>query len=94
MHCLGEADGGCNKLFRLVAVDRLDQRVAGGKMTVESPGPDTRGSRDLIEAGPRPFFSEGGLRGFEQADAVALRIRARLAGSSGLPLIDHVENTP
>jgi hypothetical protein len=66
-------------------------------MTIESAGPYTRGPRDLIEAGPRSFFSEGGLRRFEQADAVALGIGARFAGGSGLLLlfvIDHAENTP
>jgi hypothetical protein len=63
-------------------------------MAVESPGPDTSGARDLIEAGVGSLFSEGGLRDFEQANAVPLRIGARLAGGSGLLLIDHAENTP
>jgi hypothetical protein len=44
---LREAVGSCNELLSLVAVDRRHQRVAGGKMAVESPGPDTSGSRDL-----------------------------------------------
>jgi hypothetical protein len=48
---LREAGGGYDKLLGLVAVDRRDQRVAGGKMAVERPGPDTSGARDLIEAG-------------------------------------------
>jgi hypothetical protein len=63
-------------------------------MTVESPGPYAGGPRDLVEAGPRPFLGKSGLRGFEQADAVALRIGARLADGCCLPLVDHAENTP
>jgi hypothetical protein len=47
-----------------------------------------------MEAGPRSLLSEGGLRRFEQADAVALRIGSRLADSSGFTLIDHVEKYP
>jgi hypothetical protein len=35
---LREAAGGYDKLLGLVAVDRRDQRVAGGEMAVESPG--------------------------------------------------------
>ena len=61
---LREAVGGCNKLLGLVAVDRRDQRVAGGEMAVESPGPDTRGPRDLIEADAGSLFSKSGLRRF------------------------------
>jgi hypothetical protein len=91
---LREAIGGCDKLFGLVAVDRRDQRVAGGEMAVESPGPDTSGARDLIEAGVGSLFCEGGLRRFEQADAVALRVGSRLSDSSGIVLIGHAENTP
>jgi hypothetical protein len=62
-------------------------------MAVESPGPDTSDPRDLIEAGGRSLFCKSGLRRFEQADAVALRIGSRLADSSGFVLIGHVENT-
>ena len=47
---LREAVGGCDKLLGLVAVDRGDQRLAGGEMAVESPGPDSGGASDLIEA--------------------------------------------
>ena len=61
---LREAGGGYDKLLGLVAVDRRDQRVAGGEMAVESPGPDTSGARDLIEAGAGSLFSESGLRRF------------------------------
>lgn len=92
--CIGQPRGGGDELLRLIAVDRLHQRVARGKMTVERPSPDTRSPRNLIEAGPRSFFSKGSLRGFEQADAVPLRVGARLAGDSGFPLINHAENTP
>ena len=63
-------------------------------MTVESPGPDTGDPRDLIEAGARSLFSEGGLRRFEQANAVALRIGSRLTDNSRFTLSDHAENTP
>ena len=91
---LREAVGGCNKLLGLVAVDRRDQRVAGGEMAVESPGPDTSDPRDLIEAGAGSLFCESGLRRFEQADAVALGIGSRLTDSSGFVLIGHAENTP
>jgi hypothetical protein len=59
-----EASGGYDKLLGLVAVDRRDQRVAGGEMAVESPGPDTSGARDLIEAGAGSLLSESGLRRF------------------------------
>ena len=91
---LGEPCGGCNKLFGLVAVDRLDQRVAGGKMAIESPGPDTRGPRDLIEAGPRPFSAKAAFA------VSSKRMRLRCASARGLrtaaafALIDHAENTP
>jgi hypothetical protein len=91
---LREAAGGRDKLLGLVAVDRRDQRVAGGKMAVKSPGPDTSGARDLIEAGAGSLFCEGSLRRFEQADAVALRIGSRLTDSSGFALIGHAENAP
>ena len=90
---LGEPVGGGNKLFGLVAVDRLDQGVAGGEMAIERPGADTRGPRDLVEAGRRSLFRESGLRRFKQADAVTLRIGSRLADSSGFSLIGHAENT-
>jgi hypothetical protein len=62
-------------------------------MAVESPGPDTGDPRDLIETGGRSLFCEGGLRGFEQTDAVALRIGSRLTDSSEFALIGHAENT-
>ena len=62
---LREAAGGYDKLLGLVAVDRRDQRVAGGEMAVESPGPDTSDPRDLIEAGGRSLFCKSGLRRFE-----------------------------
>jgi hypothetical protein len=91
---LREAAGGYDKLLGLVAVDRRDQRVAGGEMAIESPGSDTGDPRDLIEAGGRSLFCKSGLRRFEQADAVALRIGSRLADSSGFVLIGHAENTP
>ena len=91
---LRETVGGCNKLLGLVAVDRRDQRVAGGVMAVESPGPDTGDPRDLIKAGAGSLFCESRLRRFEQADAVALRIGSRLADSGGFALIDHAEKTP
>jgi len=89
-----DAVGGCDKLLGLVAVDRRDQRVAGGEMAVEGPGPDTGGPCDLIEAGAGSLFSESGLRRFEQADSVALRIGSRLTDSGGFALIGHAENTP
>jgi hypothetical protein len=63
-------------------------------MAVESPGPDTGDPRDLIKAGARSLFCESGLRRFEQADPVALRIGARLTDSGGFALIGHAENTP
>jgi hypothetical protein len=58
---LREAAGGCDKLLGLVAVDRRDQRVAGGEVAAESPGPDTSGARDLIEAGAGSLFCKSGL---------------------------------
>jgi len=85
---LGQASHCHDKLLGLIAVDRRNQRVAGRKMTVERPDPDTGGSRDLIEAGIRSFFGKGGLRLFEEAKAVALRIGSRLADSSGLAFIN------
>jgi hypothetical protein len=91
---LREAAGGYDKLLGLVAVDRRDERVAVGEMAVESPGPDTSGARDLIEAGAGSLFSESGLRCFEQADAVALRIGSRLTDSDGFVFISHAENSP
>ena len=91
---LGEAVGGGDELFGLVAVDRLDQGVAGGEMAIERPGADAGGPRDLIEAGGRSLFRESGLRRFEQADAVTLRIGSWLADSSWFTLIGHAENTP
>jgi hypothetical protein len=63
-------------------------------MAVKSPGPDTGGPRDLIEAGAGSLFRESGLRRFEQADAIALRIGSRLTDSSGFALIGHAENAP
>jgi hypothetical protein len=76
------------------AAGGYDKRVAGGEMAVESPGPDTSGARDLIEAGAGSLFSESGLRCFEQADAVALRIGSRLTDSDGFVFISHAENSP
>jgi hypothetical protein len=91
---LGEVVGGGDKLFGLVAVDRLDQSVAGGEMAIESPGADTRDPRDLIEAGRRSLFRESGFRRFEQPDAIALGIGSWLADDSWFGLIGHAENTP
>jgi hypothetical protein len=91
---LGKAVGGGNQLFGLVAVNRLDQGVAGGEMAIESPGADTRGPRDLIEAGARSLFRESGLRRFEQKDAVTLRIGSWLADGSWFNLIGHAEKYP
>jgi hypothetical protein len=63
-------------------------------MTVERAGPDTCGSRDLVEARCRSLFGEGGLCGLHQEGAVALRVGPRLATSEALALIYHVQNTP
>jgi hypothetical protein len=86
---LREGVGGCEKLLGLVALDRRDQRVPGGEMAVEGPGPDTSGPRDLIEAGGRSIFCESGFHRFEQAEAVALRIGSRLTDSGGFALIGN-----
>jgi hypothetical protein len=63
-------------------------------MTIERAGPDARRPCDLVEARTCAFFSEGGLRGFEQEGTVALRVGPRLATSEALALIHHVQNTP
>jgi hypothetical protein len=75
---LREAAGGCDKLLGLVAVDRRDQRVAGGEMAVESPGPDPSGACDLIEAGGRSLFCKSGF------EVSSKRTRLRSASALGL----------
>src|ERR1700738_139655 len=85
--------GGSNKALRLGSVDGRDQRVAGGKMAIESPGSDTGCSRNPIEAGTRSLFSERGLCCFEQTNAVAFGIDARPAYSNGLTFLGHAKSS-
>jgi hypothetical protein len=75
-----EALGIRREAVQRVAVDLLDQRIAGRKMPVERADSDTRRPRDLIQAGRGAGLGEARLGRVQQALTVALRVGARLAG--------------
>ena len=76
----GEARAGGGEFLDFAAVDGFDEGVASWEVAVESAGADAGLAGDLIEAGHRSVAGEDVLRGFEDELAVALGVRARLAG--------------
>src|SRR6202011_2753353 len=66
-----QASRRAGQMHDLSTVDRLDNRVAGRKMSVERPDPDAGSPGDLFEADIRADFAERGLRRLDQTLAVA-----------------------
>jgi hypothetical protein len=70
-------------------VDRRQQVVACREVAVERTGSDLRAPRDLAHAGIGAATGEDLLRDFQDALAIALGVRARLAGGLGSGWLFH-----
>jgi hypothetical protein len=75
-HGFDRARRSAGQLLHFMAIDRLDDRVAGRKVAVKRSDPDARPPRDLVEARLRPCFRERGLGRLEQAVAIPLGVGA------------------
>jgi hypothetical protein len=67
------------QLFDFTAIDCLDQRVSRGEMAIQSTSSHARVLCDFVEAGIRAVLGKSSLRHFENALAVAQRVRSRLS---------------
>ena len=79
-HGGGEALCGCGELFDFAAVDGFDESVAGGEVAIERAGADAGLAGDVVEAGGAAVAGEDVFGDLKDALAVALRVRAGLAG--------------
>ena len=68
-----------SQLFHFTPIDRFDQGVARGKVTIQSSGSDTRLFGNIVQAGVGAKAGKRLLRHFQNALAVALRVCARLS---------------
>jgi len=80
-HCLGELALRRSQLFHFTPIDRFDQGVSGGKVTVQGSRAHFRLFGDLVQAGIRTKTCKRLLRYLQNTLAVSLRIRARLSGN-------------
>lgn len=79
-HCLGELTLRRSQLFHFTPIDRFDQGVSGGKVTVQSSGSNSCLFGNIVQAGVRAKTCKRLLRHLQNTLAVPLRIRARLSG--------------
>ena len=79
-HCLGELTLRRSQLFHFTPIDRFDQGVSRGKVTIQSARAHFRLFGNVVQAGVRTKTGKRLLRRLQNALAVPLRIRARLSG--------------
>jgi len=79
-HRPGELALGRSQLFHFTPIDRFDQGVSGGKVTVQSSGSNSCLFGNIVQAGVRAKTCKRLLRHLQNTLAVPLRIRARLSG--------------
>ena len=77
----GQPRGRFSKLVRFVAIDRFDERVAGGEMAIEGSNTEASHARNLLKAGAGAFIGESYFRRFEEMKTVALCRREVIAES-------------
>ncbi len=78
-HCFSELACRRSQLFHFTPINRFDQGIAGGKVTIQSSGSHSRLSGNIVQAGVSAKSSKRLLRHLQNALAVSLRIRARLS---------------
>ena len=79
-HRLGKFAFCRGQLFHFTPIDRFDQGVSRGKVTIQSARAHFRLFGNVVQAGVRTKTGKRLLRRLQNALAVPLRIRARLSG--------------
>ena len=83
---------GCCQLFNIGAIKRNEEFFARGEVTIQGSRTDTRFLGKVFQAGVRADSRELPLRHFEDALAIAPRVRAQLSVFNVRRFPDHSEN--
>lgn len=90
----GQPLGSPGELFRFVAINGLDQRVAIWEVTVEGPDPDLSRLRNFLQAYIRAFLGEGSLCSIEKAEPITFSVGARFTGRGRRIFFRQTTNYP